>query len=125
MWTGRGEINDILHKSNLWDNKDCGRSECLMCKTALKEERKLGECKKRSIVYKIYCEEFDPLDGEKEVVIGENKDNEIENRALCSKRDYKYKYIEKTQKSGFERGKEHSDDRRNVMLEVVCSNISY
>ena len=41
---------------------DCQREKCLMCKTAMKEEGKLGNCKKRCIVYEIHYVECGELD---------------------------------------------------------------
>ena len=48
------KITDILHKSNAWENSDCEREDCLICKST-GDEGKKGQCKKRNIVYETYC----------------------------------------------------------------------
>ena len=98
---GREKIVDLLHKSNPWKDKDCERKECVLCSSA-GEKDKRGICKKRNIVYEIFCLECG---------VREDKDDkEDKNKA---KKGYKFKYIGETNRSGFERGKEHSDMRRN------------
>ena len=48
------KIEEILHKSDSWSNRDCGRQDCLLCQSATEEERK-GLCKRRNVVYETYC----------------------------------------------------------------------
>ena len=77
-----------------------------MCTTSGEEERK-GACKKRGIVYETFCINCGS-DGEGEI---EGKRNNIQKRK--KKKKYKYKYIGETSRSGYERGGEHMDDKRN------------
>ena len=48
------KIVDLLHRSDPWSNKDCGREDCLLCKSANENEKK-GLCKRRNIVYETFC----------------------------------------------------------------------
>ena len=105
-----GKIVDLLHKSNPWEDMDCQREKCLMCKTAMKEEGKLENCKKRCIVYEIHCVECGELETP---IIEENREIEEKVGSMRKKKkNYKYVYIGETHKSGFERGKEHQEDKK-------------
>ena len=44
---------DILHKSNPWEATDCNRDDCRFCKSG--DEKMIGKCKKRNIVYETEC----------------------------------------------------------------------
>ena len=64
-WTGIGlkvvervgdKLEDLLHKSNPWENVDCERDKCLTCKTSTESEKLTHKnCKKRSVVYETWC----------------------------------------------------------------------
>ena len=79
------KIVDLLHRSDPWSDKDCGREDCLLCESANENEKK-GLCKRRNIVYETYCitckenekrkeKEEKEKDGEKEneIVIREKR----------------------------------------------------
>ena len=51
--TGR-KLEEILHKSDAWSDRDCERKDCLICQSAAEDERR-GMCKKRNIVYETFC----------------------------------------------------------------------
>ena len=48
--TGEKLVN-ILHKSNPWEAVDCKRDDCKFCEN----EKLIGKCKKRNIVYETEC----------------------------------------------------------------------
>ena len=64
-WTGIGikvvkraddKPEDILHKSNPWENSNCDRETCYACKTSFESEKlPYKNCKKRSVVYQAWC----------------------------------------------------------------------
>ena len=138
------KIVDLLHRSNPWDNIDCMRNDCLLCSTAGEKGRK-GVCRRRNIVYETFCmncgevgeedrgdtvNENIKLEDENEALeemvegshdkiekISENENPEGEK--LMKKRDYKYKYIGETCRSGYERGKEH------LMMKENCNESSH
>ena len=50
------KLEDILHTNNPWSGEDCGRIACLLCKTkTLTNKLTKQDCKKRSLVYEIWC----------------------------------------------------------------------
>ena len=50
------KLVDLLHKSDAWGDKDCGRSDCFPYNSSGEKEPK-GSCKRRSILYETYCED--------------------------------------------------------------------
>ena len=64
-WTGinlkiveRGglKLQDLLCKSNCWDNGDCGRIDCFSCDSSARDkEPNFKSCFKRSVVYETLC----------------------------------------------------------------------
>ena len=51
------QSQDILHKSDPWENRDCKRENCAACKTATENEKiKFKNCTKRSVVYMTWCQ---------------------------------------------------------------------
>ena len=51
------KLQDILCKSNPWDNSDCGRPNCFTCESSAKGEKlAYKSCFKRSVVYETWCE---------------------------------------------------------------------
>ena len=138
------KIVDLLHRSNPWDNIDCMRNDCLLCSTAGEKGRK-GVCRRRNIVYETFCMNCGEV-GEEDRgdTVNENIKLEDKNEALeemvegshdkiekisenenpegekvMKKRDYKYKYIGETCRSGYERGKEH------LMMKENCNESSH
>ena len=50
------KLEEILHRSDPWENYDCGREECNPCKSAYKSEKpRFGNCKRRSVIYRVWC----------------------------------------------------------------------
>lgn len=50
------KLEDLLHRSDPWRGEDCGRDRCLLCKTKEKTGKlKTQDCKKRSLVYEMWC----------------------------------------------------------------------
>ena len=47
------KIVDILHKSNPWEAVHCMRDDCVFCNS--NNEKLIGKCKKRNIVYETEC----------------------------------------------------------------------
>ena len=47
------KIEDILHKSNPWEGVNCGRKGCIFCESG--EEKLVGKCKQRNVVYENEC----------------------------------------------------------------------
>ena len=47
--TGR-KLEEILHKSDAWSDRDCERKNCLICQSAAENERR-GMCERRNIEY--------------------------------------------------------------------------
>ena len=84
-------IEDILHKSNPWENIDCKRDLCLTCKTSVEsrsEKIPIKNCKKRSVVYETWCKlcEEPKNNDDTENVNDTNASDEIKSK----KRDKKY-----------------------------------
>ena len=51
------KIEDMIHRSNPWDDVNCERAECFSCKSSAKmSEPKYSYCKTRSIVYQTWCQ---------------------------------------------------------------------
>ena len=48
------KLEEILHKSDSWSDRDCERPDCLLC-SSVDENGKMGMCKRRNVVYEIYC----------------------------------------------------------------------
>ena len=99
------KLSDILHKSDSWSDEDCGRVDCLVCASAGEKDVK-GKCKKRNVIYETYCETCEMEDGEQ--IEGENKEKKKEENK--GKKVYKNVYIGESNRSSYERGKEHLED---------------
>ena len=79
-WTGlnlkvveRGgqKLQDLLCKSNPWDNTDCGRTDCFTCISTTKSEKpKFSNCYQKSVVYETWCQTC--LDANSENEISDN-----------------------------------------------------
>ena len=50
-------IEDILHKSDPWEKRDCERENCALCITSVENEKiPFANCTKRSVIYMTWCE---------------------------------------------------------------------
>ena len=50
------KLEDILHKSDPWQGKDCCRKKCMLCATkSITNKNQSQDCHKRSAVYEIWC----------------------------------------------------------------------
>ena len=106
---GGQKLVDILHKANPWAGQDCTREGCLLCKTK-KEEclTNSQDCKKRNLVYETECltcrdRKFKKIE-EEYAEAGKKKVDEMKRHAS------RYIYIGESNRSAFERGKEHVND---------------
>ena len=108
---GRRKLQDILCKSNPWDNKDCKREDCFSCDTATKLEGiNFKNCRQRSIIYETWCETCKRREKEKNKSQSE-KEKEGKKRKKKDEDDVKvYRYIGETSRSIYERGVEHKKD---------------
>ena len=52
------KLTDLLHKSVSWEERKCERKDCMVCENA-GEDDKIGQCKKRSVIYETFCEEIE------------------------------------------------------------------
>ena len=51
------KLQDILCKSDPWDNTDCKRSNCLSCESVVIDDKlEFKSCFKRSVVYQTWCD---------------------------------------------------------------------
>ena len=51
------KLEDIIHKSNPWENSDCKREDCFTCLSSSKcDEPNYKNCQKRSVVYQTWCQ---------------------------------------------------------------------
>ena len=101
-------LEDMLHKSNCWENSDCGRENCKICETSVKDESiPFKNCTRRSILYKTLCESCRKRNVSKlgEKIEGENRFSKRKFEELIEKEDYVY--FGETSRSSNERGTEH------------------
>ena len=107
-------IEDLLHKSNPWEEKDCNRSDCLPCITSSKDENsRYKNCMRRSVIYKTWCKNCRKTNEDRinKEDIGTNK-RKIEE--TIEREDYEY--IGETSRSANERGVEHCKDYEHFRL---------
>ena len=123
-WTGlnlkiverAGEkLQDVLCKSNPWDNIDCKREECFTCEGGTKYERcKFKNCRQRSVLYETWCETCRKKDLEEDRAEKKEEENEKNGGRKRNREKEKeeeiYRYIGETSRSTFERGSEHRKD---------------
>ena len=89
------KLVDALHKSNAWNEMDCNRPDCLICKT---EGSKKGSCRRRNVLYETFCKTCEdiekeivekeipnPLEGKIEENIQKEKEVHSNNRSTGSK----------------------------------------
>ena len=51
------KIQDLLHKSNPWEDQDCERKSCPTCESSSKSDKcEFKDCSKRSVVYETWCQ---------------------------------------------------------------------
>ena len=140
-WTGvnlkvverRGQkLQDLLCKSNPWDNTDCGRTDCFTCISTTKSEKpKFSNCYQKSVVYETWWQTC--LDANSENEISNNDDdhenidvgewlNTVEKKEIEGTNEKKrktekengtgplYRYIGESSRTTYERGGEHRKD---------------
>ena len=105
------KVEDLLHRSNPWQGQDCGRKECLLCKTKVKLDRfKEQDCTKRCIVYETWCLTCEMREISR--IEDEEEDEKVRREKI---RNFKrYKYIGETSRSIYERGLEHDRDWKEL-----------
>ena len=119
------KVLDILHSSNPWKGEDCGRDKCLLCATKAMTGKSLKQdCKKRSLVYEIWCETCLRRDMKEVEELEDLEETEKEERIRRIKR---YKYVGETARSVYERGLEHQEglekmSEDNHMMKHVASH---
>ena len=98
-----------MHKSDSWNDLNCGRLDCLVCASAGEHEKK-GKCKKRNVNYEIYCETCettveDEVINTVEITNGEKRKRESENekKKINEKKEYKNVYIGESHRTSYER----------------------
>ena len=102
------KLEDLLHTNNPWRGKDCGRELCMLCYTKEKTGKlKKQYCKKRSLVYKIWCLECQEIYGERE-----------EKEEILKKIKI-HKYIGETSRSVYERTLEHQMAYQTIRPELI------
>ena len=136
------KLEEILHKSDAWNDRDCDRKDCLLCSSAGEEERR-GMCKRKNVVYETYCitcyeNEKNKKDEQNiymfncenvkehltnaDIVTGKRKRGEDEKKKMGTKegkgekkrrKEYRVKYVGETGRSAYERGVEHLSDFLN------------
>ena len=104
-------MEDFLHKNNPWSGADCGRGDCLSCLTKLSlGKNKRQDCRKRSLVYEIWCQQCASR-MEKEV---EEKGLSKEEEEAEKQRLKIPKYIGESSRSTYERSFEHREALRSI-----------
>ena len=104
-------VEDILHKSDPWDNRDCGRKECAPCTTSRENDKiPFKNCTKRSIIYETWCKTC-RLEKMEELKLEGVEINTGEcNKRKATLENENYIYIGETSKSENERGVQHFKD---------------
>ena len=98
------KLEDLLTSNNPWKGNDCGRLNCLLCRTKQQTgNQKTQECTKRSVCYEIWCRECVEKE-EKEI---DEREDIMEDQKKVEKRKIKrYKYIGESCRSVYERALE-------------------
>ena len=106
---GGRKLVDILHKANPWAGQDCKREGCLLCKTKRDEGlTNSQDCKKRNCIYETTCL---TCRDRQDAAIEEKFREEGPERIEAEKRKAsRYIYVGESNRSAFERGKEHIND---------------
>ena len=109
---------DTLCQSNPWRGADCQRKECILCETKLKTGKRLKQnCSARNVTYETWCGTCEDRDKEKleEEKTLEAPEGERKGRTEVMKVRL-HKYVGETGRSSFERGVEHTRDRKKWKL---------
>ena len=135
------KLEELLHKSDSWSDRDCERQDCLVCSSASEEEKR-GMCRRRNVVYETYCitcydnEKRKKDENEIYMFNCENLNEELKRKERIggkrkrkydedekpkkkkekrekNKREFKVKYVGETGRSAYERGVEHISDFLN------------
>ena len=119
-WTGisikvverAGEkLEEVLHKSDPWENVDCQRENCKPCKSSYSMEKpKFKNCKRRSIVYKVWCKTCKKESEEKRNKNKSENKNKRKREEMDKGNEETFTYIGETSRSAMERGEEHLKD---------------
>ena len=120
---GGRKLEDLLHRSNPWEGKDCERQNCLPCQTKLVTGKYSNQsCSKRSAVYETWCKNCEDKNGVDSEIIemkcmtdrivemngGDRQPDGIKREKIL------FKYVGETARSVFERGHEHLSDVLNL-----------
>ena len=137
------KIQDLLHKSDPWEDEDCNRKSCPTCQTSTEsDENPFKSCTKRSIVYQTWCKTCEKKENrEKDVfeeselgienLFDEKKEEKVSMKRKVMDRNKtgkeKFIYIGETSRSSYERGNEHMKDlefkrHRSHMLKHVVNH---
>ena len=123
------KIQDLLHKSNPWEDQDCERKSCHTCISSTKsDESVFKSCTKRSIIYETWCETClssekkklrksydifsEPL-GIDKLYSNSGQIDTVRKRKVAELKQeeiLKFRYIGETSRSAYERGVEHFKD---------------
>ena len=96
------QLSRMISKTDPWAGRDCEREACLQCETRLETGQGKGQdCSKRNVLYETWCDQCRKEDE----AIAVEKGKDPEGIPL-------YKYLGESARSGYERGREHQDDRR-------------
>ena len=79
------KIVDALHKSNPWEDVNCGREDCIFCNG--NNEKMMGKCKQRGVVYETLCMLCEKKRKQLEDAYGDEETGRIENNGEKRKRE--------------------------------------
>ena len=108
------QLQEILCKSNPWENESCERDCCFTCESSIgSDDTRIKSCRQRSVVYQTWCntcykgttEKADNLENER---VSQN--NGKRERTKEKQKGPLFQYIGKSSRSTFERGLEHLKD---------------
>ena len=105
------KLKDLLTTSNPWRGEDCGRPSCLLCTTKNRTERNTKQCcRKRNLVYEIWCHDC-----------SDRMEKEIDDKGLdpdLAKKEKMLmkipKYIGETSRLSCERSFEHQQSYKSI-----------
>ena len=105
------KLEEILHKSNPWEDSDCKRDICKPCLSeSMNSEPRFKNCTRRSIVYKTWCNLCLKKKKNDETVEDEIETQRNKKRKRDSELENIFTYIGETSRSAWERGQEHWKD---------------
>ena len=89
-------LEDLLHRADPWQGRDCGRENCLLCTTKNNTGKNLTlDCIRRSLCYEIWCRKCEK-DGEWEI---KREENDEKKKETLKKEMKLHKYIGETSRS--------------------------